>query len=224
MDTQYSDLIQQYSAKPPEYYHDARSELLNFVPDDAKLVLDVGCAGGDFGKRLKEEKGCVVWGIEPSEDAAKEAEKNLDKVVSSTFASDMPELDGQFFDAIFFNDVLEHLIDPKEALRIAKQYLRKSGYVIASIPNILYFPAIYMILKQQDWKYEDSGILDNTHLRFFTKKSVGRLFEESGYDIKCIEGINRYSYWKFNLLNFIFLNHMTDWRYLQFAVVAQPKP
>ena len=78
-----------------------------------------------------------------------------------------------------------------------------------------------MIIKTQDWRYEDKGILDNTHLRFFTRKSIERLFKDTGYDVVRIGGINRYTYWKFNLLNFFLLNKINDFRYGQFAIVAK---
>ncbi|MBK9436395.1 MAG: class I SAM-dependent methyltransferase [Chloracidobacterium sp.] len=129
-------------------------------------------------------------GIEPSTDAAASASQKLDKVIHGTFQAGVTDLEGQRFDCIVFNDVLEHLVNPEIALNDSKKYLSDEGVLVASIPNILHFYQIWSILKEQDWKYEESGILDNTHLRFFTKKSIIRMFEEHGYKVVRIEGIN----------------------------------
>jgi len=196
--------------------------MLQFVPIECLKILEVGCGTGAFGKQLKDRCAeAKVWGIEPDNQSADAAEKVLDRVIRGVFRSDMPELLGEQFDCIVFNDVLEHMADPDEALLAGRKHLTSDGLVIASIPNILYFPTFYMIVKTQDWRYEDKGILDNTHLRFFTRKSIERLFNESGYDVVRMDGINRYSYWKFNLVNFFLLSRINDFRYGQFAVVAK---
>jgi 2-polyprenyl-3-methyl-5-hydroxy-6-metoxy-1,4-benzoquinol methylase len=215
-------LSKNYGAKPDGYYDTPRPEMLQFVPLERKRILEVGCGVGTFGKQLKERSSEVkVWGIEPDSSSADAAEKVLDRVIRGVFEVETPELAGERFDCIVFNDVLEHMTDPDVALLAAKQHLTADGLVIASIPNILYFPTFYMIVKTQDWRYEDKGILDNTHLRFFTRKSIERLFKDSGYDVIRIGGINRYTYWKFNVLNFFLLNRINDFRYGQFAIVAR---
>ena len=222
MSNSQNELSKNYSAKPDGYWDTPRPEMLPFVPIECRRILEVGCGAGTFGQQLKERCSEVeVWGIEPDSQSADAAEKVLDRVIRGVFRPAMRELSDEKFDCIVFNDVLEHMADPDEALLASRQHLTTDGVVIASIPNILYFPTFYMIIKTQDWRYEDKGILDNTHLRFFTRKSIERLFKDTGYDVVRIGGINRYTYWKFNLLNFFLLNKINDFRYGQFAIVAK---
>lgn len=224
MSTQYENLSSQYESKPEGYYGVAREEMLPFLPSAARKVLDVGCGCGGFGLSMKKFRKDItdIWGIEPNREAALIAEGVYDKVICSTFDENVMGLAGQQFDAIIFNDVLEHLIDPQSVLKVCKQYLAKGGCIIASIPNILYFNVFFnQIILKQDWEYTGSGILDNTHLRFFTRKSIIRMFEQTGYKVASIEGINANVYRRYRIINFIALNKMYDWRFLQYAVVAK---
>lgn len=223
MDTPYSSLSEQYSSKPEGYYENARPEMVPFVPESCRSVLEVGCSSGAFGKLLKEcRPECEVWGIEPNAEAAQLASTRLDKAICGTFRAGMPELEGRTFDCIVFNDVLEHLPNPEQILEESKQYMTPNGIIVASIPNILHFYQISKILLEEDWKYEDSGILDNTHLRFFTKKSTIRLFESRGFKIRKIEGINPSYGLKYKVANLLSAGRLRDWKYLQFAVQAKP--
>lgn len=219
-ESQFEQLGNQYTSKPDGYYNLERTEMLKYIPEHARTILDVGCAKGDFGKNLKAIKPEIrVWGIEPFEAAASEARKKLDYVVTSVFQDDMQELKGIKFDVIVFNDVLEHLVNPDKALNTCRQYLSNNGCIVSSIPNILFFPMVLEIFKTQDWRYRDHGTLDNTHLRFFTKKSIVRLFEDAGYKIQVIEGINSRKCGKiYSVLNTLLLGKLKEWKYLQFAV------
>ena len=223
MNEQYSELNQIYSEKHDDYYNSARKEMIAFIPAEAKSILDIGCGSGNFGQLLKRERNCTVWGIEPTFQSAQDAAEKLDKVIHTTFSPDIPELQEKTFDAICFNDVLEHLIEPNVVLRECQKFLTPNGSIVASIPNFLFFPVLEGILVGQDWKYDDNGILDYTHLRFFTKKSIVRLFEECGYEIVKIEGINFKSGRKYKVLNALLVNRLSDWKYMQFAVQAKVK-
>jgi 2-polyprenyl-3-methyl-5-hydroxy-6-metoxy-1,4-benzoquinol methylase len=215
-----SQLEGKYLAKDAEYYGLTRGELLPFIPADAKVILDVGCAGGNFGKTLKSLRDCEVWGVEPTVEASETARNFLDRVITGTFPGALAEVGDKRFDAICFNDVLEHMPNPEDALLELKPYLTDSGRVIASIPNILFFPVIKEIILEQDFRYRDFGVLDNTHLRFFTRKSMIRMFESCGYEIEQMTGISETASRKYQLMNFLFLNQLKDWRYMQFVVVA----
>jgi 2-polyprenyl-3-methyl-5-hydroxy-6-metoxy-1,4-benzoquinol methylase len=222
---QYKGLSDQYKNKPEGYYSLERDEMLAYIPWDAQKILDIGCGEGGFGKNIKSKfPGVKVWGIEPDSSAAGKASLVLDKVIEGSFGTDMPALQEQQFDCIIFNDVLEHLLDPGAALRNCQPFLSPGGIILASIPNILYFPVIWEVLTQQDWRYEQHGTLDNTHLRFFTRKSILRLFDENGYEVVGITGINPVKPNRiFKLLNTILYKRLNDWRYLQFAVQAKLK-
>jgi 2-polyprenyl-3-methyl-5-hydroxy-6-metoxy-1,4-benzoquinol methylase len=202
-----------------KYFEHQRTEMLKYVPASVGAVLDVGCAAGGFGSLLKNKFGCTVWGIEPNKDAASVAATKLDKVYNSFFHSEI-DLEDKKFDVIFFNDVLEHLPDPWNALHTARKFLNQGGCVVASIPNILHFEIIYKILKERDWKYEDAGVMDRTHLRFFTKKSIIRMFEDCGFRVDVIEGINPYFFRFIYYLNKFTFNRFDELKYPQFAVRA----
>ncbi|WP_208095651.1 class I SAM-dependent methyltransferase [Nostoc sp. 106C] len=218
----------EYQKKDAEYFQNVRQEMLDFIPFSSKTILDVGCGGGNFGKYLKEERNVEVWGVELDKDAASIAAQKLDKVICAAFTNSL-DLPKSNFDCIVFNDVLEHMVDPYSALVYAKEILNKQGVVVASIPNVRYFDNIWNLLVKKNWEYSDWGILDKTHLRFFTKRSIISTFENLGYYVECIESINPLEkihprlVKRFNFLNIILLNKIEDMRYLQFAVVARPK-
>src|SRR5581483_7255854 len=182
---------QLYEGKQDNYYFHSRPEILPYVPLTVRAALDVGCGNGAFGLSLKSQRSCKIWGIEPNKQAAEEAGKKLDKVINGLFVKDMPELAGQKFDAIFFNDVLEHLAAPEDALEYCKELLNPNGYIVASIPNMRWYPVMLSLIRNKDFKYENSGVMDKTHLRFFTFKSMQRMFEESGYRVVKLAGINK---------------------------------
>lgn len=202
-----------------EYYLWPRKEILSFTPNNISTVLDLGCGGGYFGKSLKEIKDCIVWGVEPS-SAASIAEQYLDRVFHAHFDQSL-DFEGKKFDCIFFNDVLEHLENPHNALDTAKKNLCPNGYIVSSIPNILYFSMIVKIIKSQDWRYENSGILDKTHLRFFIKKSLIRMFEDCGLKILKIQGITPEKNKFYKFLNLLLLKKIEDMGYRQFLILTQ---
>jgi 2-polyprenyl-3-methyl-5-hydroxy-6-metoxy-1,4-benzoquinol methylase len=216
-----------YDAKPGFYFEQARPEMLEFVPANCKRILDVGCSQGNFGKTLKQSRTVEIWGVEPVASAAATAATKLDRVIEGVFDADT-ELPPAHFDAVIFNDVLEHLMDPHAALRVARKLLTKNGVIVASIPNIRHFPAQWDIVVRGEWDYGDSGILDRTHLRFFTRKSIIAMFGECGFTIEKIQGINPLiggttrKWLVHKMVNALTLNAVEDMKYLQFAVVAKP--
>lgn len=145
-----------------------------------KRVLDVGCATGYVARALRE-RGCVVSGFESDPEAAEAARPDLDTLV----VGDLEETDltqafaGHTFDVVVFGDVLEHLRDPLAALRQARPLLAEGGSVVASIPNIAH-GSIRLALLQGRFDYQPLGLLDHTHLRFFTRESVEDMFREAG--------------------------------------------
>jgi 2-polyprenyl-3-methyl-5-hydroxy-6-metoxy-1,4-benzoquinol methylase len=211
-----------HSMKSNDYFSLDRSEMLRFIPKNINSVLEVGCSSGEFGKLIKCDSPAVtVWGIEQEVAVAALATDKLDKVICGTFEAEMPDLIGKQFDCIVFNDVLEHMVNPRSALENCQRYLGAEGVVIASIPNILFFYEITKILLEEDWQYREYGILDDTHLRFFTKKSIIRLFEQSGYRIEEIQGINPFAGKKYKIANLLTFGRLGDWKFTQFAVRAR---
>jgi O-antigen biosynthesis protein len=161
-------------------------KILSLIENN-KRVVDFGCATGYLAKLL-HRKGCTVTGVEINPDAAKIAEKYCQKViiVDLDFVSVTKILAKEEFDVAVFGDVLEHLRNPWKVLKETQQILKKDGFVVASIPNIAH-GAIRLALLQGQFEYNEYGILDNTHLRFFTRKTINNLFEKSGYTIEVID-------------------------------------
>ena len=146
-----------------------------------KRVLDVGCATGNLAEVLAG-RGCRVTGIEIDPEAARQAEKPCERVIVGDVENlDLgAELDEADFDVIVFGDVLEHLKDPLQTLRRVKPFLQTEGYVIASIPNIAH-GSVRLALMQGRFRYRSLGLLDDTHLRFFTRETVEQLFKDAGF-------------------------------------------
>ncbi|PWK17724.1 class I SAM-dependent methyltransferase [Xanthomarina spongicola] len=212
-----------YNHKPDDYFENERMEMLQFLPKNAKYVLDVGCSNGGFGNLIKSKTSAEVWGIEPLEHASDNAKKALDKVITKSCELAIDELPSKYFDAIFFNDVLEHLIDPYSVLEIMKEKLKDDGKIISSIPNIRYHRTFLKLLFKKDWEYQDEGVLDRTHLRFFTYKSISNMYENAGYVVEKNIGINGGKSLKPFLVNIPLLFSGMDMKYPQFATVASKK-
>ncbi len=205
-----------------EYYSHSRPEMMKYIPAGCGKILEVGCGEGLFGRQLKKSAGVEVWGVELIAESAQIANHYLDKVLAGDFESCLPSLPVGYFDCIVFNDVLEHFTYPDRVLTDCRHLLKEGGYIVSSIPNVRYIGNLKELLFKKDWQYrKEGGILDYTHFRFFTKKSIARLFAGAGYKIKIIEGLPVKMKWAFYLINTIFLFQLSDTKYAQFAVVAQ---
>jgi O-antigen biosynthesis protein len=144
-------------------------------------ILEVGCSAGYFGAALKDV-GHQVWGVEPSQDAAKVARSLLDGVFEGFVQDYFKANSDKKFDVIVFGDVLEHISYPEEVLFLCKAHLNTSGAIVASVPNVAHL-AIRTMLLEGRWDYAELGILDRTHLRFFTRSSLTQLFSNSAYQV-----------------------------------------
>ena len=169
-------------AKDRGYFSQERKDVEALIPEDTMRILEVGCGEGILGKRLLEKGAKEVIGIEINPEICRRAVRNLSGIICGDIEELELPFDPQFFNCIIFADVLEHLRDPQLALKKLKNYLSPSGTVVASIPNVGYYGVIDMVVEGR-WKYEDCGILDKTHLRFFTKKEIESLFNEAGLEI-----------------------------------------
>lgn len=164
-------------------YHDlCRREILELVPTNAKKVLDLGCGTGALGKRLKERQPCHVTGIELNKEAHEAATKNLDVCFCDNLNRFDPSYLEETFNCIILADILEHLISPWAVLKKFAQVLDEHGTIIASIPNIAH-PWVVSQLQKGLFRYETAGLLDLTHLRFFTKTTISQMFCGAGLKI-----------------------------------------
>lgn len=174
------------------YYRSPRPELARQVPKHVHRVLDVGCGGGEFGLSLKRRGVRYVAGIEIVERAWSLARQVLDEAVCGNIEHMEPPFDEGTFDCIVCGDVLEHLVEPAGALRKLARMLEPEGLVVISIPNIQFWMTFEM-LSNGRWRYEDAGIMDRTHLRFFCAEDVRELIRDAGLEIVRMEPLSMWS-------------------------------
>lgn len=205
------------------YIDDPLDEFADFIPRGSRRVADVGCGKGGFGRTLRATLGSGAWigGVESvAEQAAVARESHgFDEVEQGFFPDAMPT-GWTDLDLICFMDVLEHLYDPWKVLYESHQFLAEDGRVLASIPNIQYLPVMADLARGR-WDYEDTGTLDRTHVRFFTRRSIIEMFHRAGYEVERIEGVNdalaQFRYRWFRPAGRI----LGDARYMHVAVVAK---
>jgi len=148
-------------------------------------VLEFGCANGRMTRYLKENLNCDVRAVEINADAAQHAASFAKELLIADVEelSWLEHFDGYEFDYITFADVLEHLKDPKIILSEAKKLLSSEGSILISIPNIAH-NSIIMNLIDDEFDYQEIGLLDKTHIRFFTYKSLLSLFRNVGLEVQ----------------------------------------
>jgi 2-polyprenyl-3-methyl-5-hydroxy-6-metoxy-1,4-benzoquinol methylase len=181
-----------YESKQEGYYNNVRHDLIRFFykPNKTLKVLEVGAAYGETLFFLKNSgQASEVVGVELFQDT-----NNLDKYKELDYFlfGDIQTLDlskfENHFDLILLADVLEHLIEPLPALEKVKKLLKEEGEIIISIPNIRHYSSFIKIFIKGNFQYEDSGIFDYTHMRFYCKKDIIRLVKKSGFTIEKVEG------------------------------------
>lgn len=202
------------------YYAGVNDHILALLPEDARRLLDVGCAAGNLGAAIKQTRpGAVVHGVETEESAAKRARERLDRVFQADLNEAVPELDGPY-DCITCSDVLEHLIDPWTTLRHLVDQLAPDGRVIASIPNVRHYKVLRELALRGTFRYRESGILDATHLRFFTLTEMKRLFDSAGLRVvehrPRLDGSNSL----IRLLDRALLGRLEELRAVQYTLVG----
>jgi len=158
------------------------------LPPGAK-VLEVGCGEGAFSEYLCQHHD--VWGIEPFAEAADVARTRLNHVLTGTFEQVADQLPRDYFDVVVCNDVIEHMTDHDAFLRNVQAVMRPGAHIVGSLPNVRFGYNLYELLIGKDWQYQDAGILDRTHFRFFTKRSIIRSLSDAGFAVQTIHGINR---------------------------------
>jgi 2-polyprenyl-3-methyl-5-hydroxy-6-metoxy-1,4-benzoquinol methylase len=165
-----------YTLKPDP--HSSHSVLLAWLgAGEGRRLLDVGAASGLLSERLTEQ-GWRVTGIEEDAEAATVGSHYCERMIVADLNDGVPDL-GAPYDVIVCGDVLEHLVDPLDTLNGLLQSLRPNGRVLISVPNVAHL-LIRLSLLAGRFDYFDRGILDRTHLRFFTQRSVERLVSAAG--------------------------------------------
>ncbi len=166
---------------------DSLAKIACRIPEGS-AVLDIGCGVGALGCWLAKGKQCVVDGIESNPQSAAIARGCYRDVWEIDVESDQlnAALGSRRYHAIVCADILEHLRAPGQFLRRLEQYLDSNGRLLISVPNVGHMGVILEILSGE-FLYRDEGLLDRTHLRFFTRKSILRLLLENGYSAKVVD-------------------------------------
>lgn len=212
-----------------EYYRTPRDEMAVFLPKQSKRVLEIGCGEGVFFENFDDN--AEIWGVEPDIASARIAQKKAYKVFDSDYETASRNLPENYFDVIVCNDVIEHVADHVGMLKSIKAKLNSRGRLVASVPNVRFYTNLRNLVWNGEWQYKDSGILDRTHMRFFTKKSLQRTLIDSGYEIESCIGINSLLDRKLHpipLIQRLFLKALTMWpnnrfsdiEYTQYAIIG----
>ncbi|MCC6697864.1 MAG: glycosyltransferase [Candidatus Hydrogenedentes bacterium] len=171
------------------YYRSPRPELAAHVPKHTVRLLDCGCGGGEFGLSLKRRGVREVVGIEIVERAWELAKRVLDDALFGSIEDMELPFEDEYFDCVVFGDVLEHLVDPVKVLRKVSRVLSKDGAIVMSIPNVRFWQTVEMHVNGR-WQYEDAGIMDRTHLRFFCAPDMQQMVMDAGLEVLTIQPLS----------------------------------
>ena len=210
-----------------DYFARARREVLPFIPQNIEKMLDVGCGEGVTTALIRQNNPSITWagGIELFADAAAQAEHTMDQVWCGNLddLSFEQDIEPGTLDVVLCLDILEHLQDPWEAVRRVTPLLKPEGRLIISIPNIRNWKFIKNLLFKGDFEYKNAGLLDRTHLRFFTRATAIKLAETGGLHVTYHGNIHP---WKpfdtRNILSRLTLGGLDDLMIKQFVIVASP--
>jgi SAM-dependent methyltransferase len=207
-------------------YVGPRDDVLSLIPSHINTVLDIGCSTGTLGEDIKNKYNAEVTGIEVDEISAQLAENKIDRVILGNIENLnlVDHISYGYFDCIIFADILEHLINPWKVLSEILPFLSKKGVVIASIPNIRHYSTFVSLIFDKKWPYNERGIHEINHLRYFTYRNIMDLFQFSGFEIikvnrnyRIIEKPNAYN--RFSKYFSVF--PLKDFITFQFLVVAK---
>ncbi|MFT5295188.1 MAG: 2-polyprenyl-3-methyl-5-hydroxy-6-metoxy-1,4-benzoquinol methylase [Colwellia sp.] len=168
------------------YYANVRSGLLDHViKKDGSAILELGCAEGKTGKWLKENGHAAYYvGLDIHEPSIKIASHDLDEAICTDLDTFMfSSLGEKRFDFILCGDVLEHLRDPWAVLSDLSHVIKEDGTLVITVPNTQHYTVSLALLFKGEWSYKDAGILDRTHIRFFTRKTMFELYNSKQYSL-----------------------------------------
>lgn len=170
--------------KSESYFAKKNADIIANIEGSKNAILDIGCGHAMTGKELKQlGLAKYVVGIEANAEAAEVARVNIDEVVCCD-AADIDLSYGDIFDYIILSHILEHLYDPVAIISKIERYLKSDGKLIVGLPNIRYWRILRDLLFLDKWEYQEAGILDQDHVRFFTMKSAIMLFEDANYIVE----------------------------------------
>lgn len=171
-----------YHDKPADYFSHARRDVAALLPTRADHALELGCGDGSTLAWLKQSgRARHTTGLELAHHAATQARPRIDTLIEGDLTQALPQLPAAHFDLVLCLDVLEHLADPWDALRQVHRLIHPQGRLIVSLPNVRHHSVLLPLIIRGRWHYEDAGILDRTHLRFFTRSAAHALLTNCGF-------------------------------------------
>lgn len=172
-----------------DYYAAERPELVAFLRSQGTFgaALDIGCAAGMLGSGLLRD-GIVgaCDGIEMNAEAAQLAQSRLRKVWNGSIESLADEIHWPQYDLVILADVLEHIADPWAALRLLQARTASGCRLLLSVPNVRHYKVALPLLFKGEFRYTDAGIMDRTHLHFFTRGSLEETVRDCGWTIRVL--------------------------------------
>ena len=158
-----------------------RPDLMRFIDHKRTRALDIGCGEGAFATLLHSHGLNEVVGIEPDPLRAAIAQGHADKVICSTVEHALDhDLDGDGFDLIVAADVIEHLVDPWMVVSRLSEHLEPGGQLLLSVPNVGNLEVVKQLVLRGDWRFDENGLFDRTHLRWFGRNSLRSLLSDAG--------------------------------------------
>lgn len=211
-----------YADKKPDYFSAARTEILGLLPGGVGRVLEIGCGSGDTLAMLKQRALCTeTVGVEFFASAARMAADQVDRVHCLDVEREPIPEPAASFDLVLALDVLEHLVDPWRVLASLRTWLTPQGRMLVSLPNAQHFSLVLPLLRGQ-FNYAERGILDRTHLRFFTRGSAEKMLQDAGLVIERTEATSLALHLRSGQLNALTLGLFKGFLASQYVFLCRP--
>jgi len=207
-----------------DYYHWVRQEIKPLLPKNPSRILEVGAGAGHTLKWIKElYPKTETTAVEINSALLQELRQNVDVPIIGPIDEALPQL--KSYDLILFLDVLEHLSDPTATLRNLSKHLEANGQVIVSVPNIAHLSVSVPLLLQRRFDYQDAGILDRTHLKFFVEGTAIKLLNDANFIVTAglVSGIQGPKSKLLDLLSFGGLRHHLAKQYIMLGQLTDGK-
>lgn len=215
--------MQDYTDKQDRYFADVRREIEPLLPAHAARVLEIGCGAGATLAWLKSRGGCdSTTGVEMFESAAALARTRVDRVIVANAEQWIAEPgDVGPFDLVLCLDVLEHMVDPWAFVAQLERLIAPGGHLVCSIPNVRYYKVLRDLVFKGQWRYREDGILDRTHLRFFTREGALQLASTPSLKLLDWRAHMRSRKLGTRVINALTLGLLRDLLAMQYLTVAQ---
>ena len=200
-----------------------RTELVEMLSCIKGRFFEVGCGTGATLEYLKSRGASYVAGIDINTNSIEiDAGRGLDIALTGDVEKEELSFKEKEFDCIILADVLEHLYNPWDTLKKLSPFLADKGYVLLSLPNIKHYSILRRLMFHDEWAYADAGILDNSHIRFFTFKEIKGLLDYAGFKIIKVKCINSSGH-KMRLINKLLFGKLDSFLAVQYYILAQKR-